>query len=289
VTTSEHAGATSCRNRERARQAARHDDRRVHRLHNAVGALAIEQSLASSYGTAGTGRTTVPQHTRAIRVPNRVPKSADLILSDASVRDRKTCKSTESYEETSSFKTGRASQPGAWKVRLLRRSVAGNEHFSRFQGAGGVGAGPRCGVGARRRAVADGFLHRPAPRRAARPPVARRRLRRRGDPGAPQLQRPRRGRDAEERQSPIGADGVACAAGSEGKPATPASGVRRGDRRDACSSSRAGGSRAVVDAPALRRSDGPALPVASAPSARAGELARPLRRTYCPDVPDRTN
>jgi len=65
----------------------------VHRLDNAVGALAIEQSLASSYGTAGTGRTTVPQHTRAIRVPNRVPKSADMTSSHASVRDRKTCKS----------------------------------------------------------------------------------------------------------------------------------------------------------------------------------------------------
>jgi hypothetical protein len=56
-------------------------------------------------------------------VPGRVPKLADLTPSGRTEPERSRCNAADSYDWMTPFKTGRASQPGAWKVRLLRRSV----------------------------------------------------------------------------------------------------------------------------------------------------------------------
>ena len=83
-----------------------------------------------------------------------------------------------------------------------------------------MGARPRGWVAAGRRAVLDRGVHRAAHGRAARAAVARCELRRRRDPGAAQLQRPRRADDAQERQGPLGADGARRRPGA-GQPRRP--------------------------------------------------------------------
>src|SRR3954447_20737437 len=64
-----------------------------------------------------------------MRVPNHVPDSADLIIRDTWQDEETPCKASQSELEGTLFKTGRAWQPHAWKVRFLRRSVPVNRRF----------------------------------------------------------------------------------------------------------------------------------------------------------------
>ena len=92
---------------------------------------------------------------------------------------------------------GRSREAADRAERRHRRLLRGGDY--------GVGPGSRIRAGCRD--LPDRCLHRPAPRRASRPALARRGLRGPGHPRAREL-RGRRADDAEVRQGPLGPDGA---------------------------------------------------------------------------------